>query len=256
MATLFFRGSAGQRALVGMAPWGERGGGQSNSLSYLHMSSIVSVKPGWPPDVMNWRAAKLAYRETISQYESLSELGPTERSRPEFTSFLLDVEKLTQKTLTPAELTLFHRRRKNLAAKERDAFESIEIKLGRAFNNHELWPADGYFQEDGERRVDIGLIQRTVAASCGLSVLDLTGNSHEARIVEARHVAIYLSRLLTGSSLRVIGRAFYKDPTSIRTAIRSVESSRCKQVNVQGVFQQIMACIKRVCSTFPTGQNG
>jgi len=76
---------------------------------------------------MNWRAAKVAYKEVIGQYESLAELGPTERSRPEFTSFLLDVEKLTQKTLTPAELTLFHRRRKNLAAKERDALEPTVI---------------------------------------------------------------------------------------------------------------------------------
>ena len=239
-----------------MAPWGARGGGQSNSLSYLHMSCITPIKPGWPPDVMNWRAAKLAFKEVIGQYESLAELGPTEISRPEFTSFLLDVETLTKKTLTPAELTLFHRRRKHLAAKERDAFESIEIKLGRAFNNHELWPVDGYFQEDGERRLDIGLIQRTVAASCGLSVLDLTGDSHEARIVEARHVAIYLSRLLTGSSLRVIGRAFYKDPTSIRAAIRSVESMRSKQVSVREVFQRITESLKRGCSNFPAGQNG
>lgn len=62
----------------GNTPPGLRERGQGDPLPYLHMSSITPIKPGWPPDVMNWRAAKVDYREVIGQYESLSELGPKE----------------------------------------------------------------------------------------------------------------------------------------------------------------------------------
>ncbi|WP_152052301.1 DnaA/Hda family protein [Tautonia marina] len=67
--------------------------------------------------------------------------------------------------------------------------------------------------------VSIAQIIPVVARSFGLRPRDLRSASRRATLVEARHLAILLSRELTGSSYAEIGKAFGgRDPKTIRHA--------------------------------------
>lgn len=67
----------------------------------------------------------------------------------------------------------------------------------------------------------IAAIQRVVAGSFGIALKNMLSEQRE--FAWERHVAMYLSRELTGKSLPVIGRAFFRDHTTILAACRRVE---------------------------------
>lgn len=70
---------------------------------------------------------------------------------------------------------------------------------------------------------DIDRIKREVARHYDVSVAQLEGKQRDKRVSQARHVAIYLARELTGSSFPTIGRAFgYRDHTTAMHACRKV----------------------------------
>ena len=68
-------------------------------------------------------------------------------------------------------------------------------------------------------------IKRAVAAHYGFGARDLDGPWQSARLVRARHVALFLARRLTSQSLPQIGRAFGgRDHSTVIRAIARIEA--------------------------------
>jgi hypothetical protein len=181
------------------------------------------------PDQINAGTALQAYKEVIVQYDTIAEAGPKEMGRIDLQNFLLDVESIVSKTLTSnQELRLFHLRHSLEVGRQRTDFESVKVKLGRAFDRYELYPVGMYFSESKTPNpLTIGFIRRTVAAHYHIpSILLLEGRCRKE--IEARRVAIYISRLLTGYSLHHIAASFGRDTESVRRAIRFVDTGHSK----------------------------
>lgn len=80
--------------------------------------------------------------------------------------------------------------------------------------------------------VTVAAILDATAAHFRLEVADLVGNAKRARLVQARHVAIYLARELTNQSYPAIGRALRRDHATVMYACAQVrraiaEGRRC-----------------------------
>ena len=74
------------------------------------------------------------------------------------------------------------------------------------------------------RTITIALVQREAARAAGIEVSDLIGPSRSAKPLQARQLAIYLSRELTPSSLPEIGREFGgRDHTTVLSSVRRVD---------------------------------
>ena len=82
-------------------------------------------------------------------------------------------------------------------AAEGKAIEPADIVAAAA----EVWPADGVL-------VSIDDIQQMVQSQFSVSRQDLVSNKRNKEIAQPRHVAIYLARELTDSTLQEIGRKF------------------------------------------------
>jgi hypothetical protein len=82
----------------------------------------------------------------------------------------------------------------------------------------------GEILPDEPRRPTISLIQRVTAAYCGITVIEIMAAGRTARVVRARHLAIYFARELTLNSLTEIGRRFGgRDHATILHGIRKIE---------------------------------
>jgi len=181
------------------------------------------------PDQINAGTALQAYKEVIVQYDTIAEAGPKELGRIDLQNFLLDVESIVSKTLiSTLEMRLFQQRHSLEFGRQRTDFESIKVKLGRAFDRYEIHPVGMYFSESKPPNpLTIGFIRRTVASHYHIpSVLLLEGRCRKE--IEARRVAIYICRLLTGHSLHQIAASFGRDTESVRRAIRFVDTSPSK----------------------------
>lgn len=78
----------------------------------------------------------------------------------------------------------------------------------------------------GEPRETVRSIAREVAHREGLSVADLYGPSRRARLVKARHAAMYIAHKKGGHSLSKVGRIFgNRDHTTVMNAVRKVEAA-------------------------------
>lgn len=81
---------------------------------------------------------------------------------------------------------------------------------------------------------DISLILQKVANFYGMSVVDLCSHKRTAACAEARHVAMYLARVLTKCPLAVIGaRMSGRDHTTVHHSIRKVERLIDTRTNVK-----------------------
>jgi chromosomal replication initiator protein len=69
-------------------------------------------------------------------------------------------------------------------------------------------------------------IKATVARELDLEPAHLSGSGRNPRIVQARHIAIYLCRQLTDASLSQLGRSFERDHSTVLSSIRRVEKDR------------------------------
>ena len=70
------------------------------------------------------------------------------------------------------------------------------------------------------------IVSRTVALRWRVSSFDLRGTSRSQRFLWPRHIAIYLTRKITGKSMPHIGRFFEKDHTTILHSLRKVSNRR------------------------------
>jgi chromosomal replication initiator protein len=80
-------------------------------------------------------------------------------------------------------------------------------------------------QQEGHQTVSIDLIQRRVAETYDLRLVDMTSKRRPANIALPRMVAMYLSRRLTTASLNEIGEAFGgRDHGTVLHANRTIET--------------------------------
>jgi chromosomal replication initiator protein len=75
-----------------------------------------------------------------------------------------------------------------------------------------------------ESRPGIAAIQDAVCAVLHLSRDELLSSSRTPRVTRARHIAMYLTRELTGHSLAEIARAFRRDHSTVLHGIRRVDN--------------------------------
>ena len=95
-------------------------------------------------------------------------------------------------------------------------------------------------------------IKEAVAARYEVSVLDLDSDRRLPEIVEPRHVAIYLCRVLTPASLPAIGRAFGdRDHTTVRHAVRRIERLAGRDPALALRMEEIASEITATLSTGP-----
>lgn len=69
----------------------------------------------------------------------------------------------------------------------------------------------------------IAAIQDAVCATLGITRAELLSSSRTPRIARARHIAMYMSRQMTGSSLAEIARGFDRDHSTVLHAIRRID---------------------------------
>ena len=68
----------------------------------------------------------------------------------------------------------------------------------------------------------VDAIARAVAAASGLGIRELRSETRRAVVAEARHLAMHLARVHTGSSFRAIGAYFgRRDPATVRHACKA-----------------------------------
>ncbi len=76
------------------------------------------------------------------------------------------------------------------------------------------------------KKISVEAIQKAVATKYGVAVEELVGASRRRELSQPRHVAMYLARKLTGSSLPEIGRKFGdRDHSSVLAGCRNVEKA-------------------------------
>jgi hypothetical protein len=92
---------------------------------------------------------------------------------------------------------------------------------------------------------DISLILQKVANFYSQSVGELCSQKRTAALAEARHVAMYLARTMTQSSLMVIGaRMGARDHTTVHHSIRKIERLVVTKANVKAEIETIATQIR------------
>jgi chromosomal replication initiator protein len=94
-------------------------------------------------------------------------------------------------------------------------------------------------------RVTIDVILSAVAESTGISVTEITGDKRSRAIVEARHLAMYLARELTDSSLPKIGeRIGNRDHTTVLHAVEKIAKLMQEDREMYNRLQRLTSKIK------------
>lgn len=68
---------------------------------------------------------------------------------------------------------------------------------------------------------------RAVAARLGVPELELRGRSRLARVALGRHIAITLTKELSGDSLEKVGRVFHRDHGTVAHSVATLQA-RCE----------------------------
>lgn len=103
---------------------------------------------------------------------------------------------------------------------------------------------------------DIAAIQRRVAKAYGVSVGEIISMRQERRPTEARVMAMWLARNMTGASYPCLGRAFDRDHSTVLRDVRSVERRRANlkaAATAQGIGG---AAADRSLTSTPRGDEG
>ncbi len=109
------------------------------------------------------------------------------------------------------------------------AFDGKEINLELAEKS-----LQDIFSSNNNKKVTINIIQETVAQHFNVKVADLKGKKRTRNFAYPRHIAMYLCRLLTDSSLPKIGESFGgKDHTTVLHAQEKIEASLQTDVDLQ-----------------------
>jgi chromosomal replication initiation ATPase DnaA len=92
------------------------------------------------------------------------------------------------------------------------------------------------------REVSLRRVIGVTARRHGLTPADLAGPSRSRQVAQARAMAMYVARRLTGKSLQAIGVAFGgRDHTTVLHGIRATELRRSRDPGVAGEIDQLVA---------------
>ncbi|MDP8929452.1 MAG: chromosomal replication initiator protein DnaA [Actinomycetota bacterium] len=101
------------------------------------------------------------------------------------------------------------------------------------------------FPETGESQIHVGLIMAETAAYFGLTVEDLSSSSRTRQLVNARQIAMYLTRELTDLSLPKIGQAFGgRDHTTVMHANNKISGLMQERPAIYEQLQELTTRVK------------
>jgi chromosomal replication initiator protein len=99
--------------------------------------------------------------------------------------------------------------------------------------------------ETASTRITIDAILSAVAEATGVSVTEIIGDKRSRPVVESRHVAMYLARELTDSSLPKIGERFgNRDHTTVLHAVEKITNLMQQDRDMYNRVQKLTATIK------------
>ncbi len=95
---------------------------------------------------------------------------------------------------------------------------------------------------DPDRPITVVQVQEVVAAYFQISLAELTGSRRTKDLVEARQIAMYLARELTGLPYQEIGRHFGgRDHSTVMHACRKVEQQMAQDPSVKALVADLRA---------------
>jgi chromosomal replication initiator protein len=99
--------------------------------------------------------------------------------------------------------------------------------------------------ETATTRITVDAILSAVAEATGVSVTEIIGDKRSRPVVESRHVAMYLARELTDSSLPKIGERFgNRDHTTVLHAVEKITKLMQEDRDMYNRVQKLTATIK------------
>ncbi len=99
--------------------------------------------------------------------------------------------------------------------------------------------------ETAATRVTIDLILSAVSESTGVSITEIIGDKRSRPVVDSRHMAMYLARELTDSSLPKIGERFgNRDHTSVLHAVQKITKLMQEDRDMYNRIQRLTTKIK------------
>jgi chromosomal replication initiator protein len=99
--------------------------------------------------------------------------------------------------------------------------------------------------ETAATRVTIDLILSAVSESTGVSITEIIGDKRSRPVVDSRHLAMYLARELTDSSLPKIGERFgNRDHTSVLHAVQKITKLMQEDREMYNRIQRLTTKIK------------
>ncbi|MFM8704120.1 MAG: helix-turn-helix domain-containing protein [Planctomycetia bacterium] len=102
----------------------------------------------------------------------------------------------------------------------------------------------GPFHAGSLREISLRRVIGVSARRHGLTPADLAGPSRSRQVAQARAMAMYLARRLTGKSLQAIGAAFGgRDHTTVLHGIRGTEVRRSRDPGVAAEIDQLVAAL-------------
>lgn len=99
---------------------------------------------------------------------------------------------------------------------------------------------------DKRKDINVELIQKSTAEYFGLKVADLKSEKRLKAFVQARQIALWLSRDLTTASYPDIGRKFGgKDHSTVIHSVKKIERQLSEDINMANTIEEIKAIILR-----------
>ncbi len=94
-------------------------------------------------------------------------------------------------------------------------------------------------------RITIDLILNSVAGTTGISIAEIKGDKRTRPVVQSRHLAMYLARELTDTSLPKIGERFGgRDHTTVMHGVKSIAKQMAEDRDIYNLVQQLTMRIK------------
>lgn len=96
------------------------------------------------------------------------------------------------------------------------------------------------FSKNQQTVLSIYKVQKVVATYFNIQVDDLKSKKRKQPLVKYRHIAVYLSKTLTDSSLQKIGKEFGgRDHTTIMHSVQTIENELKTEVDTQRMISEI-----------------
>lgn len=96
------------------------------------------------------------------------------------------------------------------------------------------------FSKSQQAVISIYKIQKVVASYFNIQVDDLKSKKRKQPLVKYRHIAVYLCKLLTDSSLQKIGKEFGgRDHTTVMHSVQTIETELKTEADTQRMIQEI-----------------